>query len=91
MIHPIFHRNPSDIKENGRKAMEFISIVHENQKVRAKNSRNEEDSPKMPVEHWKEEERGRKCLKKSNFRPIIQRMSEVYRRGCIFTSSLYKV
>lgn len=62
MIHPIFHRNPSDIKENGRKAMKFISIVHENQKVRAKNSRNEEDSPKMPVETL---ERGRKRAKMS--------------------------
>ena len=43
----------SDIKENGRKVMEFISIAHGNQKVRAKNSRNEEDSPKMPVETLK--------------------------------------
>ena len=38
---------------NGRKVMEFISIAHGNQKVRAKNSRNEEDSPKMPVETLK--------------------------------------
>ena len=29
------------------------SIAHGNQKVRAKNSRNEEDSPKMPVETLK--------------------------------------
>ena len=42
-----------DLKENGRKVMEFISIAHGNQKVRAKNSRNEEDSPKMPVETLK--------------------------------------
>ncbi len=53
MVRPIYNRNLSDIKENGRKVMEFISIAHENQKVRAKNSRNEEDSSKMPVETLK--------------------------------------
>ena len=45
VVRPIYNRNLSDIKENGRKVMEFISIAHGNQKVRAKNSRNEEDSP----------------------------------------------
>ena len=53
VVRPIYNRNLSDIKENGRKVMEFISIAHGNQKVRAKNSRNEEDSPKMPVETLK--------------------------------------
>lgn len=53
VVRPIYNRNLSDIKENGRKVMEFISIAHENQKVRAKNSRNEEDSSKMPVETLK--------------------------------------
>ena len=53
MVRPIYNRNLSDIKENGRKVMEFISIAHGKSKVRAKNSRNEEDSPKMPVETLK--------------------------------------
>ena len=53
MVRPIYNRNLSDIKENGRKVMEFISIALGNQKVRAINSRNEEDSPKMPVETLK--------------------------------------
>ena len=53
MVRPIYNRNLSDIKENGRKVMEFISIAHGNHKVRAKNSRNEEDSPKTPVETLK--------------------------------------
>lgn len=53
VVRPIYNRNLSDIKENGRKVMEFISIAHGNQKVRVKNSRNEEDSPKMPVETLK--------------------------------------
>ena len=33
MVRPIYNRNLSDIKENGRKVMEFISIAHGNQKV----------------------------------------------------------
>ena len=53
MVRLIYTRKLSDIKEDGRKGMEFISIAHGNQKVRAKNSRNEEDSPKMPVETLK--------------------------------------
>ena len=50
MVRPIYNRNLSDIKENGRKVMEFISIAHGNLKIRAKNRRNEDDSTKMPVE-----------------------------------------
>lgn len=53
VVRPIYNRNLSDIKENGQKVWEFISIAHGNQKVRAENSRNEEDSPKMPVETLK--------------------------------------
>ena len=53
MVRPIYNRNLSDIKENGRKVMEFISIAHGNQKVWANNSRNDAVSPKMPVETLK--------------------------------------
>lgn len=36
VVRPIYNRNLSDIKENGRKVMEFISIGPQgNQKVRA--------------------------------------------------------
>ena len=51
MVRPIYNRNLSDIKENGER-MKFISLATKS-KVRAKNSRNEEDSPKMPVETLK--------------------------------------
>lgn len=69
VIHPIFNRNSSDIRENGRKVMKFILIVHENQKVRAKNSRNEEDSHQMPVETLKRVGKRAKMSEKIEFSP----------------------
>ena len=46
MVRPIYNRNLSDIKENGRKVMEFISIAHGNQKVRVKTAEMKEFRPK---------------------------------------------
>lgn len=46
VVRPIYNRNLSDIKENGRKVMEFISIAHGNQKVRAKTAEMKKIPPK---------------------------------------------